>query len=296
MMLSQRQLAELARHAVSAAKAAGRVIGGHRRSDVRVDHKEIGTSAASQVVTEVDHKAQAAILEILLPSCADYDLALLTEESADDGERLMKPAFWSIDPMDGTLAFIEGKPGFSVSVALVAHDGTPLIGVVYDPVTENLYHAVRGQGAWKNDQRLQPPPLDPAEPLRLQTDFSFQTHPWRERTQVGLTDIAERLGLKGAAIHYRVGAVMNACDVLETPNSCYFKYPRSGNSGGSLWDYAATACLFHEAGGTACDIHGRPMELNRADTTFMNHRGLLYAGDKRLAERIIAFYRSLARE
>ena len=65
------------------------------------------------MVTEVDHKAQAAILEILEPTCANYDLALLTEESPDNGQRLKKPAFWSIDPMDGTLAFNKnprGKP------------------------------------------------------------------------------------------------------------------------------------------------------------------------------------------
>lgn len=294
MMFSQRQLAELAQYAMSAAEAAGRIISEQRRSPVRVEHKKTGSSAASQVVTEVDHKSQAAILDILLPSCDDYDLALLTEESADDGKRLEKPAFWSVDPMDGTLAFVEGKPGFSVSVALVARDGTPLIGIVYDPVTENRYQAIRGQGTWKNDQRLQAPPLDPTEPIRLQTDFSFQAHPWGDRTQTGLEDIADQLGLKGAVIQYRVGAVMNACSILETPNRCYFKYPRGGNSGGSLWDYAATACLFHEAGGVACDIHGQPMELNRANTTFMNHRGLLYAGDTRLAERIIAFYRALA--
>jgi len=52
--------------------------------------------------------------------------------------------------MDGTLAFINKRPGFSVSIALVAKDGTPHIGVVYDPSTDILYHAIKGKGAFKN--------------------------------------------------------------------------------------------------------------------------------------------------
>ena len=286
MSLTNHQLSQLLPPAVAAARAAGEVIAAHRGKGIEADHKAVGTSAASQVVTEVDHKAQAAILEILEPTRGEHDLALLTEESTDDGSRLKKPAFWSIDPMDGTLAFVNDTPGFSVSIALVARDGTPLIGVVYDPVEEVLYHAVRGQGAYRNDQPLNVPELDPNRPLVLRTDYSFQKHPWLERTREGLEEIAEQLGLNGTETRFHIGAVMNACRVLEHPNHCYFKYPRTGDSGGSLWDYAATACLFHEAGAIACDIHGNPMELNRADSTFMNHRGLLYAGIPSLAARI----------
>jgi 3'(2'), 5'-bisphosphate nucleotidase/myo-inositol-1(or 4)-monophosphatase len=129
--------------------------------------------------------------------------------------------------------------------------------------------------------------------LILQTDTSFQTHAWFERTRVGLVNIARQLGLNSAALQYRTGAVLNACSILEQPNCCYFKYPRIENSGGSLWDYAATACLFHEAGAIATDIHGQAMDLNRSGSTFMNHQGLLYAADHSLAEHIYSFYQSL---
>ncbi len=294
-MFSQAQLAYLSGLASEAARAAGQVIEAYRGVTVQAGHKSVGTSAASQVVTEVDHKAQAAILEILQPSCAEYGLALLTEESPDDGERQRRPAFWCIDPMDGTLAFCEGNPGFSVCIALVARDGIPLIGVVYDPLSRSLYRAVRGQGAYRDDRALSPPGIDPRLPLTLRTDFSFQQHPWLQATRQGLEDMARRLGMHGAAIEFRVGAVMNACGILETPNTCYFKYPRSGNSGGSLWDYAATACLYQESGAVASDIHGRPMQLNRPGSTFMNHRGLLYAGNRQLASQITALFTSLNR-
>ena len=294
MSLSAEQLRALAERAEAAARAGGAVINAHRGKGVQARHKEVGTSAASQVVTEVDHKAQAAILEILEPTLDEYGLALLTEESADDGGRLVKPAFWSVDPMDGTLAFVEDTPGFAVSIGLVARDGSPLIGVVYDPVGDVLYRAVRGEGASRDGRPLRAPELDPVQPLVLRTDYSFQKHPWLEATRDGLEEIARDLGLNGARIEFHIGAVMNACRVLETANHCYFKYPREGESGGSLWDYAATACLFAEAGAVASDIEGRGMELNRVGSTFMNHRGVLHTGSPDLAERIVALYREFS--
>lgn len=294
MPLNDQQLHTLSQLAIRAARAAGEIISAHRDQAVQVQHKDAGTSTAAQVVTEVDHKAQAAILELLQPSCAEYDLALLTEESPDDGQRHQKPAFWCIDPMDGTLAFINNTPGFSVSIALVARDGKPLIGVAYDPTTQSLYRAIRGQGAFKNDQAMQLATLDPCKPLALRADLSFQPHPWRAQTLSGLQHIATQLGLNGAEIQYFTGGVMNALGVLETPNICYFKYPKSGNSGGSLWDYAASACIYHEVGAVATDIYGQTMQLNRAGSTYMNHRGLLFAAHPGLAEPIIALHRTLS--
>lgn len=283
-------LPELTRLAITAARAAGEVIHRHRQNKIQVHYKDRGSSTASQVVTEVDYKAQAVILELLEPTCAEHDLALLTEESADTGQRLGKKAFWSIDPMDGTLAFINNTAGFSVSIALVAQSGEPLLGVVYDPVTDKLFHAHLGGGIFKNGSALTVPAVDFSQPLVLQTDSSFQQHPWFDQTLEGLQNIARQLGLNGAKIQYAAGGVLTACKILEAPNTCYFKYPRSGNSGGSLWDYAATACLFHEAGAVATDIQGQPMDLNRTESTFMNHRGLLYAAYPSLADEIMALY------
>jgi len=291
--MNRLDLEKLCQQAITAARAAGEIINTFRQRDVDVQYKAAGNSAASQVVTEVDHKAQAVILDILQPTCIEFDLALVTEESPDDGLRQEKEAFWCIDPMDGTLAFINNTHGFSVSIALVAKNGKSLIGVVYDPVKQDLYHAIDGSGAYKNKQLIRVPKLDPDRPLILYTDFSFETHPWFDKTSTGLQNIAQSLRLKGATIKYRTGAAMNACNILQEPNTCYFKYPRKGNSGGSIWDFAATACLFNEAGAIASDIYGQPMELNRAGSTYMNHRGSLYAGQQKLADQIIKLYRKL---
>ena len=85
----------------------------------------------------------------LLPTCKTYNLGLLTEEQEDDNSRFDKDFFWCIDPIDGTLAFIKKQAGFSVSIALIAKDGTPQIGVVYDPTKDNLYYAIKDNGVFE---------------------------------------------------------------------------------------------------------------------------------------------------
>ena len=67
---------------------------------------------------------------------------------------------------------------------------------------------------------------------------------------------------------------------------CIRDSPKAEDGGGSLWDYAASACLFEEAGAVVCDVFGNPLDLNRSDSTFMNHRGALYATDLVLAKHI----------
>ncbi|MGB0723721.1 MAG: inositol monophosphatase family protein, partial [Gammaproteobacteria bacterium] len=273
--------------------AAGAVIAAHRGRAVAVEHKAVGTSIASQVVTEVDRLAQVAILEVLDATRTEFGLALLTEESPDDGSRHERPAFWSIDPMDGTLAFTRDEPGFAVSIALVSQAGEPLLGVVLDPVTDTLWRAVRGAGATRNGRALRVGTLDPDRPLTLRTDVSFGHHPWLEATREGLEALARTLGLPGAELRFRGGAVLNACNTIADANALYFKYARKAEAGGSLWDYAATACIVTEAGGVATDITGAPMELNRAGSTFMNHRGVLYTADERVARGVIALEKLL---
>ena len=152
MIMSDVLLTELLALARQAALAAAELIR-ERRNDFGTVHTKDGASSiASSVVTDVDRAAQAVILDIIQPTCASHGIGLLAEEDNDDGSRLTRDAFWCIDPLDGTLAFVEGRPGFAVSIALVARDGTPLIGVCVNPVTGHLYEAVRGRGALRDGQ------------------------------------------------------------------------------------------------------------------------------------------------
>jgi fructose-1,6-bisphosphatase/inositol monophosphatase family enzyme len=277
-------LSSLTKQAVQAALEAGELIRSYQDREVEVLHKEGGDTYASQVVTEVDRKAQDAILRILGPSCEEYDLAVLTEENEDDGSRFEKDCFWCIDPMDGTLPFIRKEPGYSVSIGLVARDGSPQIGVIFDPVHDVLWQATKGQGVQRNGE---PWTLNSsAKELTFTYDRSFMNRPEFERVMEALQAYAHSIGLNGLVATQFGGAVINACHALEQAPGCHFKFAKPQEGGGSLWDYAATACLFVEAGAVVSDVHGAPLDLNRADSTFMNHRGALYATDHALAQRI----------
>jgi fructose-1,6-bisphosphatase/inositol monophosphatase family enzyme len=277
-------LTDLTKQAVQAALEAGDLIRSYEDREVEVLHKEGGDTYASQVVTEVDRKAQDAILRILGPSCEEYDLAVLTEENEDDGSRFEKECFWCIDPMDGTLPFIRREPGYSVSIGLVAKDGSPKIGVVYDPVHDVLWQATKGQGVRKNGE---PWTLDSkGKELTFTYDRSFTDRPERDRVLRELEAYAHSIGLNKLMATQFGGAVINACHALENAPGCHFKFAKPQEGGGSLWDYAATACLYEESGAVVSDVHGDPLDLNRPDSTFMNHRGAIYATDVYLAQRI----------
>jgi fructose-1,6-bisphosphatase/inositol monophosphatase family enzyme len=291
MALSKRDLDDLLPSACAAAREAGAFIQASKAGGIEVQHKSGGSNIASQVVTEVDLRADALIREALLPTCARHDLALLTEESTDDRSRLTKDAFWSVDPLDGTMAFIESKPGYAVSIGLVARDGTPLIGVVYNPVTDVLYSALQGQGAQRQGEPWAPLTTPQAgRPFTLVFDRGFDQRDYYPRVSDALNELAVRHGFSAVQTVEGDGAAMNAMQVLENPPGCYFKFPKPQQGGGSLWDFAASAVIFNACGAVACDFYGQPLELNRADSTFMNHRGVLYVSDGALVEEIRALW------
>lgn len=295
MPLSVTELDLLCQGAIAAAYQAGHIIESHAGRRIAVGNKTGGSSLAAQMVTEVDHLSQQTILQALRSACEMFDLAVLAEEQADDGSRLRKDYFWCIDPLDGTLPFVQGVPGYSVSIALVERGGTALIGVVYDPLARTLYRAVRNGGAWRDSQPLHlPAAVERHNILKFITDKSFAADPLYPKTLAELERLAVALGYAGATLTLQGGAALNACQVLTDAPACYFKFPKPQLGGGSVWDYAATACLFREAGAIACDMFGRALALNPAGSTLMNHCGVLYCANQALAEAMIELYRRLA--
>lgn len=268
-------LAQLNNIAIKAALAAGKVIQKYMNDDVLVEKKKGGASYASQVVTAVDRECEAAIFAHLLPSCDEFDLALLSEETEDDGSRFEEDFFWCIDPMDGTLAFINKHPGFSVSIALIAKDGTPYIGVVFDPSTDTLYHAIKGNGAYKNDSPWEIKHTN--DHLTYVTDRKLKDTPRAAEIESLLTENVEKLSLNGVKEIAGAGAVLNSILVLENGPACMLKFPKKESGGGSIWDFAATACIYQELGLPATNFERGRLDLNRKDGTFMNHEGVFYA-------------------
>lgn len=275
MTLSDADLQTLCEAAVEAAKAAGHYVSETRPK--RVEHKDDGVSLAAQVVTEVDRHSQNLILEVLAPAITQYDLAVLTEESPDDGGRLLKDYFWCIDPIDGTLCFIEGLPGYAVSIALVSREGVPTVGVVYDPIQHVVYRAIRGGGAFRNGKPWKVAlGMETSKP----TIFSDRSEAERASFEPVARALNATRGLQG-------GAVMNAVWCLEHPPACYFKFPKAQRGGGCFWDFAATACIYVEAGAWVSDAQGAPLHFDSADNTYLNHCGILYASHEALARQVL---------
>ena len=267
-------LLKLSKIAIEAALSAGKIIQQYMNEDVLVENKKAGNSYASQVVTAVDRACETAILSHLLPTCDEYDLAILSEETEDDGSRFHKEYFWCIDPMDGTLAFINKEPGFSVSIALIAKEGTPQIGVVYNPSTDILYHAIKGEGVYKNGILWKIKNTN--KHLTYVTDRKLEETTRASEIVRLLNKNAEKIGSNGVREINGAGAVLNAILVLENGPACMLKYPKKENGGGSIWDYAATSCMYNELGLQATNFKGGRLDLNRTEGTFMNHEGVFY--------------------
>ena len=80
--------------------------------------------------------------------------------------------------------------------------------------------------------------------------------------------------------------------MLESSHACYVKLPKKDDGGGSIWDYAATACIAREArtetrSAWVSNVFGQDLELNRRESTFMNHQGVIFASNKQIAELLI---------
>lgn len=290
MELTSDQLSELASIGIEAATRAGEMIQSKANRNHEVFHKQDGNSLASQVVTAIDLESQRLILETLNDTFKRFELGLLTEESPDDSSRHQHDNFWCIDPLDGTLSFAKGTAGYAVSIALVSRHGNPLIGIVFDPDTSTLYHAIHKEGAQKNGKAWELPTPSSASPLTLMIDNSFIARAKEPTFRDRLGAFVKQRGFPGTKIINHGGAVLNACWVAERAPSLYFKLPKFNPGGGSLWDFSATTCLFTELGLPASDIHGAPLELNPIGETYMNHKGILFASSSGLAEAAIDFF------
>ena len=220
---------------------------------------KLGSSPVSVADLEVDAFLKRE-LGGLLPAAG-----WLSEESADNPQRLGKDLIWIVDPIDGTRDFIRGRSGWAVSVALISA-GRPLIGLLEAPARGERWLAVAGQGAWLNGERLQastrttfPGCRVPAEVLMAEDDDL--TMVYRPNS------IALRVAMVAA----------DEADLVATLRW------------GFEWDIAAATLIAREAGAMVSDAFGDPLVYNKPDPRAF---GLLVcapaihpAAVERLAER-----------
>jgi len=206
-------------------------------------------------VSNADLAVDAALKAVLTQARPDY--GWLSEETTDDSDRLSRERLFVVDPIDGTRAFVKGRPWWTVCIAVVER-GQPVAGVVYAPDRNELYCAAAGFGARLNDQPIHVAERDNLEGCAMLADPAMFTYPewpdpWPPMQIAGRNSIAYRL-----------------CSVASGEfDAALALSPKSE------WDLAASALIAAEAGCVVTDDHGRPLAYNQPNTT---STGLLCAG------------------
>ncbi|MBN6149605.1 3'(2'),5'-bisphosphate nucleotidase CysQ [Xanthomonas sp. AmX2] len=218
------------------------------RTSFDVEHK-----ADASPLTEADLAAHRIIvegLERLTP-----DLPVLSEESAAIAwdTRQHWTSYWLVDPLDGTREFVKRNGEFSVNIALI-HQGAPVLGVVQAPADGRLWHAVRGEQAYRRDgfrDSALSTRRPAATPLRVAASRSHRD----PRTDALLA----RMGDTEVVAQ---GSSLKFCRIAEGELDVY---PRFGPT--SEWDTAAGQCVLHSAGGALLAAGtGKPFRYNRRDS------------------------------
>ena len=132
--------------ALQAVQEAGDLIGGNFQN---LQDSDIQAKGKNDFVTRVDREAEAVISRILLKEFPRHQI--LGEESGYS--RRKSKYLWVIDPLDGTTNFIQGIPHFAISMALMAN-GKVIFGLIYNPLSEERFHAIKGQGAFLNNRPI----------------------------------------------------------------------------------------------------------------------------------------------
>lgn len=227
--------------ALKAAHAAGEIIRSHYHTRYAVDYK-----GKDSPVTIADRDANHKIHEIIqgeFPSDG-----WLSEETVDSPARLSCRRVWVVDPMDGTKEFIQKIPELAVSIALV-EDGRPVVGVAYNPIQDQLFWAVRGQGAWSNDRRLQ---VSPATQLKNSTILASRSESQRGEWKKFSSQF--HIQQTGSAA-YKMALI-----AIGDADATFTLVPKNE------WDICAGVLLIEEAGGIVSHLDGEPLRFNQAKT------------------------------
>ena len=196
--------------------------------------------ADGTLLTEADLATQAA-LNVHLRALADVPLLAEEMTAQRQAEQWLAggTGLWCVDPIDGTSNFVNGLPYFAVSVALLQH-GRPILGVVFDPVADEMFSAAQGRGAFLNGVRL---PIKTAVPTfaNAMAGVDFK------RIDAGL---ARSLSTAPPFMSQRnFGA-----STLEWCYTAAGRFDLYLHGGQKLWDYAAGALILAEAGGHCCSL------------------------------------------
>jgi myo-inositol-1(or 4)-monophosphatase len=237
-MQFQREL-EVAR---AAARRAGEII---TASYSRITEHDVDEKGRNDFVTVVDHESQRVVVEALraaFPSdtiIAEESLAPGFNDHADPRRR------WYIDPLDGTTNYIHAYPVFAVTLALEV-DGELSVAVTYSPVHREMFHAVRGGGAFLNDAPISVSRLSEESRILLGTGFPFRA---RHLLDIYLKSFA-LLFNRSRGVRRGGAAALDLAYVAAGRLDGFWELTLSP------WDIAAGVLLVEEAGGRVTDFFG----------------------------------------
>ena len=226
--------------AVKAARTAGSII---NRAALDLEVLKVGVKGPNDFVSEVDRKAEEAIIGTLLEAYPGH--GILAEESGREHGAKNSEYVWIIDPLDGTTNFLHGFPVYAVSIAL-AHRGQVQQAVVYDPTRNDLFFASKGRGAFLNDRRLRVSKRTRLSDALIGTGFPFRKGDNFKR----YVKMFEEVMQSCAGLRRPGAAALDLCYVAAGYYDGFFE------TGLQPWDAAAGSLIITEAGGLIGNFTG----------------------------------------
>jgi myo-inositol-1(or 4)-monophosphatase len=233
---------------IDAVRRAGRALA---RDFGEVENLQVSVKGPGDFVSAADLKAEKTIRELLEKARPGYGFLLEEGGSVEGADRTHR---WILDPLDGTTNFLHGIPHFAISLAL-ERDGVIVAGVIHNPVTNELYWAERGKGAFLDDRRLR------VSARREPIQAIFGTGiPFAGRGDHG------RFLKEMAAVMPRVAGVRRmGAAALDLAYVAAGRFDVFWERGLSPWDMAAGIVLIREAGGFVTDLNGRDAMMSTGD-------------------------------
>jgi myo-inositol-1(or 4)-monophosphatase len=249
-----------------AARKAGRSL---TRDFGEVENLQVSVKGPANFVSAADHRAEEILFQELSKVRPGYGF-LMEERGAVPGKD--KTHRWIVDPLDGTTNFLHGLPLFCISIGL-ERDGQPIAGVVYNPISDELYSAEKGKGAFLSDRRMNDRRLRVAVRKELGDALVSTGIPHRGRP--GHPRFLEEMGtvMREVAGIRRTGSA--ALDLAFTAAGRFDAYWERGLG---AWDVAAGIVLVREAGGIVTDLDGGTDMIGKSNIVAANgtlHKALL---------------------
>jgi myo-inositol-1(or 4)-monophosphatase len=225
------------------------------------------------MVTETDILAEKIVIEHL--RSFDSTFQFVSEETHNTKEELSDAPTWIIDPIDGTTNFVHRFPYIAVSIGL-AYKKQCILGVVYSPILEETYTAIKGRGAFKTDMYHKTGVrIETSKETELSRSLVSTNYPY-DRSSRTLDEVHEKMdrllkeNVRG--VRFTGSAVMNLVAVASGQLESYFE------NGLHIWDMAAGKVIVEEAGGVVVDPNGEEIDISK--------RRILAACTKDIAQRI----------